>query len=232
MPPEILSWGAPAYLAYLVFKLGKPIRMQNGWDFVASVAVFGIILVVASNLLYEVLHSLFPSPLWLALSRTWRSVLPGGSIKVALAFLVFLPVGYFSGTLLQKLHPLLNWIGQRWACQQEKAQLTNLFFSMCHDLLGKLVIITLTSGRVYVGILLRATDDPNEAMRFVKILPVMSGKLDHASPVFDYDYIGNVRTPQELPNQDILISIASVESLAAFDPKPYFIMSQPSFLRA
>jgi len=43
------------------------------------------------------------------------------------------------------------------------------------ELLGQMILLSLPSGKIYVGILIAATEDPNEPKRFLRFIPVLSG---------------------------------------------------------
>ena len=221
MNPEYILWGVPAYLAFLVFQLAKPVRNRSGWDFVVSLAIFALIIYTVVNVAFMAIHGLICERSWSRCAEIWKSVFPSpGSSRIALGIFLSGPVGAAIGVLWFKiLHRLLSWFGHALTGRRKSYQFSDVFFATCHDLLGKPVLLTLNNSKVYVGVLLQATDDPNETARFIKIMPVMSGHREKLSGqvTFDTDYVGKTQQVDQLPNRDLLISMSNVVTLARFD---------------
>jgi hypothetical protein len=54
-------------------------------------------------------------------------------------------------------------------------EFTDLFFAYSHKLLRQLVMITLKNSKVYIGVLVAATEDPNEAQHTRSVVPAKAG---------------------------------------------------------
>lgn len=221
MSSEYILWGVPAYLAFLVFQLAKPVRNRSGWDFVVSIAIFALIVYVTVAVFYDGLHCWVGAESWNLWARRWDLFFPSaGSFRLALGILLSGPVGFVLGTIWSKwLHKFLSWLAYQWTGKKKSYQFSDVFFATCHDLLSSSILVTLNNSKVYVGLLTQATDDPNESLRYIKITPVMSGHRikDSGQVVFDTDYVGDTQDPASLPNRDLLISMSNVVTLAKFD---------------
>jgi len=93
-------------------------------------------------------------------------------------------------------------------------EFVDIFFATCSDLLGELVTVTLSSGKVYVGILLAATEDPNETRRFLKFAPVLEGYCKNDTKLLSY---AAFYEPTPDAHHSILVSADQLSSLAWFD---------------
>lgn len=220
MNSEYILWGIPAYIAFLIFQLARPVRNRSGWDFVASVSIFALTIYVATSLVFLGLKNVVSVELWNTISSFWKANFPSqGSVRLFTGFLLSIPVGLIIGTVWSRYNWILTEVGYWWTGKKKSYQFSDVFFATCHDLLGKPVLLTLNNSKVYVGVLLQATDDPNESARYIKMLPVMSGYRikDSGQVIFDTDYVGKTQDSNDLPNRDLLVSMSAVVTLARFD---------------
>jgi hypothetical protein len=220
MTQELILWGIPGCISWLLFQLSRPTRNKSGWDFVAQISLFALSNFFLARILILLLFYLFPR--LESLRPIWHRIFPqSGSFHLSVGLVVSLLTGIGWGKLWNHANLLLSCLSQWLSGRKRSFKFTDIFFATCDALLSKLVLLTLNNGKVYVGVLLEATDDPNETQRFIKIAPVMSGhrKKDDFKVVFDTDYWGNVERWEDLPNRDLLIAVSQVSTLAKFDQK-------------
>ena len=169
MTPQFILWGLPGFIAYYLLQSVKPSRTKSGWDFVVEVGLLSLLCYLVSRLLIFCGTLLWPA--------TWKPWWPK-SYPLDLALGLF-PVSELVGVTLAKTNrywtALLS-VYHRWVTGHSRNfQFSDVFFATCDELLGQMVLLTLTSGKVYVGILIAATEDPNEPKRFLRFIPVLSG---------------------------------------------------------
>jgi len=75
-----------------------------------------------------------------------------------------------------------------------------------------MVLFTLSSGKVYVGILVAATEDPNETKRFLRFVPVLSGYRADKTLKITYTTFYEPATAQPF-----LVSAEQICTLGAFE---------------
>ncbi|HEY0160316.1 MAG TPA: hypothetical protein VGF28_23725 [Thermoanaerobaculia bacterium] len=172
MTPLFILWGLPGYVAYHLLQSVKPARTKSGWDFVMEVGLLSMACFIISRLLIETETVLFP-----ALASTARDAWPRQySFTLALGiFPVAEVVGVMLGLTSRRRSSWMTWYHRRVTGRDRNFLYADVFFAMCDELLSHLVLITLTSGKVYVGVLIAATQDPNETKRFLRFIPILSG---------------------------------------------------------
>lgn len=82
-------------------------------------------------------------------------------------------------------------------------------------------MITLKSGKVYIGVLVAVTEDPNETQRYVQITPVTSGYREKETHrlILTTNYVEDITQPDALSDRGILIPVAEIVTLTQFDSK-------------
>lgn len=218
MQPEFLLWGIPGYIAFLVFQLARPVRNRSGWDFVAQTSLFALAIYVVSRCLIAVASTHYP----LLVSTTAsfvKQVIPSDiSAPLGLGLLCSVPTGIIIGVLWRVTNRLFSLIfGWLFGIRRDY-RFTDTFFATCSQLVSELVMLSMDNEKVYVGILIEASDDPNESSRFLKLAPIMSGyrKEPEKRVVFNTDYVGAGNEPDQ--RRDMLISVQKVVTIAQFDP--------------
>lgn len=165
---------------------------------------------VASLLLGLLRWACLPCASWLANKRAVVFPSPGSGL-LALGVMLSPMVGLVGSRVFKK--QVLG--GLRWLSGTGRdLEFTDVFHKTANELLGQQVIISLTSGKVYVGILLQASGDPNEPERSIVIQPVMSGFRDEKHLVtFNTDYF----QADNLPDVRLLLPMRNVQGIANFD---------------
>lgn len=216
MTPEFILWGVTGYITLAIIQAARPTRNRSGWDFVAQTALCALINFLVATGLLGLLRALAPSAAhWLAEKRARILTAPGTGLLV-----VGVVVALISGVLLSRLFSrhVLRAIG--WLADTKRdLEFTDVFFKALNDFLGERIIVSLTSGKVYVGLLLQASGDPNESDRSIVIQPVLSGfrSKEDQRVTFNTDYfIGD-----ELPTIQLLLPMKAVQSISQFDDSIY-----------
>jgi Family of unknown function (DUF6338) len=211
MTPYFILRGLPGYIAYFLLQSVKPSRTKSGWDFVVEVGLLAMACFVLARSLLYCATALFP-----ALAGLIRPHWPR-EFSFTLALGMF-PVSEILGVLLaltsRRRASVLSWYHRKVTGRDRSFQFTDIFFATCDELLGEMVLITLTSGKVYVGVLIAATQDPNETKRFIRFIPVLSGyqKKDNLLVAYTTFY-----EPTPDTRRAFLVPADQLTSLARFD---------------
>ena len=117
-----------------------------------------------------------------------------------------------------KLHRILSKIATT-SSKQRNVAFTDLFFAYSYKLLRQWVIVTLKNSKVYMGVLVAATEDPNETQRYIQVTPVTSGYREKETHrlILNTNYVEDIQKPDLFPNRDILIPVAEIITLTQFD---------------
>ncbi len=220
MTPEFIRWGISGYISLLLFQLARPIRNTSGWDFVAQTSIFALINFTFSKLFLSSINfytPLFVTTLNLYLTRLFP-------FEDSLHFFIGMASSPFVGIAMGKIwfrfHNKVSYLSTWLSGRERSLEFYDPFFATCNSLLSNVILITLTSGKVYVGVLVSATDDPNESQRFINIVPIMSGhrKTDTSNVKFDTDYIRPEEyASSDIPSRELLIAFNQVSTMAKFD---------------
>lgn len=172
MTPHFILWGLPGYIAYYFLQSIKPTRTKSGWDFVVEVGLLALACYVLTRSALYYTSWIFPQ-----LAAFVRAYWPREySFTLALGiFPVSEVVGIALAVTSRRRAEVMSWYHRKITGRDRNFQFGDVFFAACDELLGEMVLITLSSGKVYVGVLIAATQDPNEAKRFIRFIPVLSG---------------------------------------------------------
>ncbi len=223
MTLENILWGLSGYIAFLIFQLVKPSRNRSGWDFVLQVSLFSICSYALSQLLRALFLLVAPTQYTDTIRHFWYFIFPSKSIHFAVGLFVSVFVGGIIAFTWSKYHNKLSKLSNFLGGKNRDFEFSDTFFATCHNLLGKLVLLTLKGGKVYVGVLTQATQDPNESMRFLKITPVLSGYRNKETfrVSFNTNYVFDIQNDDSStvkpPARDILIPVAEISTMAEFD---------------
>jgi hypothetical protein len=172
MTPYFILWGLPGYIAFYLLQSIKPTRTKSGWDFVVEVGLLALTCFLVARAILYYATWFFPG-----LAVLVRSYWPH-EYSFTLALGVF-PVSELVGVALamtsRRRALLLSRYHHAVTGRDRNFQFSDVFFATCDELLGEMVLMTLSSGKVYVGVLIAATQDPNEAKRYIRFIPVLSG---------------------------------------------------------
>jgi len=220
---DIILWGVAGYIAFFIFQITQPTRQRTGWDFFLQVAVFSLLCFVFARTLIGLVSFIFPN--LDRLGNWWhqRFHYYFHSLTLIIGILIIAPlfgVSLSFPCIKNRLHKALSRIAEI-SGKRRNFEFTDLFFAYSHKLLRKLVMITLKSSKVYVGILVAATEDPNETQRYIQITPVTSGYREKETHrlILTTNYIEDIKQPDVSPNRDILIPVAEIVTLTQFDSK-------------
>jgi hypothetical protein len=211
LTPQLILWGLPGYIAYYLLQAVRPRRAKSGWDFVVEVGLLALTCFIAARALIEVGTWLLPDA-----AATARHFWPR-EYSFALALGIF-PVAEIVGVglaLTTRRRARLLGSYHRWITGRERDfHFSDVFFKTCDELLSDLVLITLTSGKVYVGVLIAATEDPNEVKRFLRFNPILSGyrRKDDLQVTYTTFYEGSKGA-----RRAFLIPVDQLTVLARFD---------------
>jgi hypothetical protein len=211
MTPQFILWGLPGFIAYYLLQSVRPTRTKSGWDFVVEVGLLSLVCYVISHVL------LFSAQLFLpTLCHSAETFWPSG-YPADLAIGLF-PVAELVGITLAKTNPY--WASalsayHRWVTGRDRNfQFSDVFFATCDELLGQMVLVTVTSGKVYVGILIAATEDPNESRRFLRLIPILSGYRNKDTLKVSYT---TLYEPTPDTRRAFLLPAEQVSTLGLFD---------------
>ena len=172
MTSQFILWGLPGFVAYYFLQAVKPGRTKSGWDFVVEVGLLAIMCYVAANATIYYGAWFFPG-----LTR-WGHLYWPREYSFALALGLF-PISEIVGISLAKGGRVrAGWMSKyhQWTTGKPRNfEFPDVWFATCDELLGEMALFTLKSGKVYVGILQAATQDPNETKRYLRVIPVLSG---------------------------------------------------------
>ncbi|WP_155893562.1 hypothetical protein [Cystobacter fuscus] len=212
MTPEFILWGVAGYITLFIIQTARPSKNRSGWDFVALTAICALGNFFAASLILGGLRWAY-LPLASQLA-SWRAALfPSPGSGVLILGLVLSPL---SGLMVSRVFKRQAFGLLRWLSGTERdLEFTDVFYKMGNELLGKKVIVSLTSGKVYMGIFLQASGDPNESERSIIIQPVMSGfrSDDNQLVTFNTDYFQADR----LPDIRLLLPMKNVQSISNFN---------------
>jgi hypothetical protein len=211
LTPQLILWGLPGYIAYYLLQSVKPSRAKSGWDFVVEVGLLALTCFLTARAMIDAGTWLFPGIAAAALSSWPREY----SFTLALGiFPVAEIVGVGLALTTHRRSRLLGWY-HRWITGRERDfQFSDVFFTACDELLSDLVLITLASGKVYVGVLIAATQDPNEVKRFLRFTPLLSGyrRKDDLQVAYTTFY-----QPSKDRRRAFLVPVDQLTVLAPFD---------------
>lgn len=225
MNSDLILWGLTGYISFFVFQLARPVRNRSGWDFVAQVAFFTVVCVFLTDLIILLVKSALPQDLIREYYEHLDKILFHGKFRIILGCLLGVLIGALAGYTMSRKYVLicLSSFSKMLSGKERHFEFADTFFATCHYLLGKPVFLSLKNKKVYVGILIAATQDPNELQRFIKITPLMSGYRDEEHKViFNTNYIFDLNLNENKApsaDRDILLPVSEVFAFSGFDWK-------------
>ena len=222
MTPAFLLWLLPGYVIHLFHKTIRSVRNSSGWDFVALSGLYSALLYVACMLTkVGLVHW---SPVLVPLEARFIQLvhLPPECGLLPLAWVYALVWGTF--VVRRRVFRRLAW--RIWPGDPYLEFMRQSMESTRH------VILTLKSGKVYVGVLAGATFDVNEAARSVAISVELSGyrKRENHQVVFDKNYIA-YGIPSR--NRTLLFPYAEIALISPFSYELHekFVLSGVTLLQ-
>lgn len=235
MNTDLILWGLSGYIAYSIFQLSKPVRNRSGWDFVAQVAVFSVICILFTSLIISISKELIPKNYLETLNLFWDKYFFDGKFRILLGCFLGLLIGGTAGWSWskRKFQKSLSGLVMALSGKNRDFEFSDIFFATCHSLLGKPILLSLKSRKIYVGILMAATQDPNETQRFLKITPFMSGNRDIAdlTVTFNTSYIIEDEKNPFPKSRDILFPVSEISSFSGFDEELHHHFSKKGFTK-
>jgi hypothetical protein len=216
--PVLILWLIPGYIALQIYRHVNPVRTKQGWEWVFQTAFAAILCFVTARGLLAGMAAILHDEGAATSLRTWW----GDRIHLPYSFSLML--GVFPGSLIVggmlcvgrfAWNDARDWFGNVF----ESSESDDIFFFTCKELKEKLVIVTLKSRKVYVGVLIDFTTDPDETNRFIRIMPVMSGYRsdDNMQVTYTTEYLASANTAENVTAPAILISMGDVSTLSEFD---------------
>jgi hypothetical protein len=94
---------------------------------------------------------------------------------------------------------------------------SDLLFAQLGEFLGNPVLVSLSTGKIYMGLLIRATEDPNESDRYISVQPILSGVRHKETQrvTFDTDY--RIADDVKPKVSTVLLPMRSVVTISSFD---------------
>src|SRR6266849_6798034 len=153
MTPQFILWGLPGFIAYYFLQSIKPSRAKSGWDFVVEVGLLSVVCFVLSRGMVYYATWLTPG------IGSWARGYWPREYPFTLALGLF-PVAELLGMGLAKTYRQRARVRSKyhkWVTGRERNfEFSDVFFAACDELLGNIALFTLSSGKVYVGVLVAA----------------------------------------------------------------------------
>ncbi|HUP61447.1 MAG TPA: DUF6338 family protein [Thermoanaerobaculia bacterium] len=227
---ELIVWLIPGYLTLLLYLNAYPLRTRQSYEWFFQAGGLGILCFLLSRLvvsLIEITVPALPSVFGWRLSsdvaRTWwHGHLP---FTYSFSLVIGVAVSPVIAVILAALRPRWERLKALVRKVAPESPSSDILYFACRQMEGQLVIVTVDGGKVYVGFLVDYTSDPDEPEKYLKLVPLMSGrrKSDEAYVEFTTPYFTTTRLPsdEELARltrtRAILIPLRKVVTLAPFD---------------
>lgn len=221
MNSTFIIWAAPAYISYVLFQCRKPLKQRAGWDLIAHLAVFGLLNFFTATIVTRIILLV---PEATPLVSIWKGLFPGdnsGRLLVSLVLSPFIGVGvakWFFGGVTKILDDLLK---ESFGTNFRSVAHEDVFYRRVRELVTKQVMLTLDNNKVYVGILVDISDDPDIEQKFIRLRPGISGfrNSDDGKITFNVDYYSTqkeISTAEPL-DTDLMIALSRIVTLSPFD---------------
>jgi hypothetical protein len=226
---ELAVWLVPGYLALLLYLHVNPLRSKQSYEWFFQAAGFGILsYAVALLLTFGWRHSIGLLPAWSpafserAASGWWISHFPFANSALWLVAVLASPLVATTASWARRpfeaAQRFVDWISPA-------SRPSDIFLFRCSRSEKQTIIVTVDGGRVYVGFLTDFTTDPDEADRYIEILPIMSGRrnAETGHVEFTTPYFASSDEPSEADLQElakrraILIPVKKIVTFAPFD---------------
>ena len=217
--PVLLLWFVPGYLALQLYRQVNPVRTKQGWEWVFQTAFAAILcFLVARVFLAAGLALAQTNPQEVEQWKRWWASEFNLRYSFSLALGIFPSSVIVAGILCVGR---IAWDDLRLGFQASfvGSPSEDIFFFTCSNLYEKLVFVTLKSRKVYVGVLIDFTSDPDEPTRYIRIMPTISGyrSSDDLTVVYTTNYVAGAGQPEDVTAHPVLIPMAEITSLSEFD---------------
>lgn len=227
---ELVVWLIPGYIALLLYLHAYPLRTRQSYEWFFQAAAFGIVCFLVSRValgagalvlnLLPCVGGYCPSS---DVARTWWA----SHVRFAYSFslLIGLLLAPTAAWIVVRLRPPWELL-KAWIVRIARESPTgDIFYFACRRLDRKLVIVSVDGGKVYVGFLVDYTSDPDEPEKYIKIVPIMSGRREVDKPYVEFTtpYLTSTQTPSEeelkrfSDTRAILIPVKKIVTFAPFD---------------
>jgi len=216
--PVLLLWFVPGYFALQLYRQVNPVRTKQGWEWVFQTAFAAILCFVIARSILAVGLTLATNPQEVESWKQWW----GTQFHLRYSFSLLL--GVFPSSVIAA--GILCVGRTAWDDLRALFQVTfvgspseDIFFFTCTSLYEKLVFVTLKSRKVYVGVLIDFTSDPDEPVRYIRIMPTISGyrSNEDLSVVYNTNYVAGAGQPEDVTARPVLIPMSEVTALSEFD---------------
>jgi hypothetical protein len=217
--PVLLLWFIPGYIALQLYRQVNPVRSKQGWEWVFQTAFAAILCFVVSRAVLAIgLNLAQTNPQVVEEWKRWW----GSQFHLRYSFSLLL--GIFPSTIIVAAVlcvARIAWDDLRSIFQSSFVGVPSqdIFFFTCSELYERLVFLTLKSRKVYVGVLIDFTSDPDESAKYIRIMPTISGyrSADDLTVVYNTNYVADADRPEDVTAHPVLIPVAEVTSLSEFD---------------
>lgn len=157
-----LLWFLPGFISLWVFQTCSPkTRNKQGWEYVFPIAILATVDATIAKIITVTTQALCPSgfSMFQYIAEYFGRTQNGEALLVA--FLISLPIGWLAPKTFALLTKLLPYSAK-----------SDPYYEVLSELCtGALAVISLKNGRVYFGLLLSFTKDPNESSRTIHFAP-------------------------------------------------------------
>jgi hypothetical protein len=218
--PEFIIWLVPGYVAFLLYRYVHPYRSKQGWEWVfqTSVAALACFFIARLILGLGVFLASYATPSLEAWARVWWALHFPFKYSFTLV-LGFFPASVLAALALCVLRVPMSWHKRILAGAFSDSSSGDIFLYTCKELQSEqsLALLTLTSGKVYIGFVTDFSEDPDDPDKFIEIVPTMSGYRETATQkvVYTTAYVDDAEE-QESEAVQLLIRMAEVVGLSRF----------------
>jgi hypothetical protein len=229
---ELAVWLVPGYLALLLYTHVNPIKSKQSYEWFFQAAAFGILAFIVASIVSFTWTQTFgriPSPARFldeqVLSRWWASHYPFSHSSLWAIAVVASPLVALVASWGRLLWNAFKWVLDHLTPPSRPA---DIFLDACRKLENELVIVSVDGGRIYVGFLTDFTTDPDESEKYIRLLPLMSGRRDAAQGLVNFTTPYFTDLPAEPREREleelaarraILIPANKIITFAPFDRK-------------
>ena len=211
MTPELLIWAVIGSTTVAIHEILVDRKKRSGWDYFLHVGFHSLVLYIGASLM---------SAAWSevgTLSPILEKAFPyEGADRFFFGILLSLVWGPVSAILwFKNIKPYLERnLPSSWG-RRSGTEFSDVSFYYLHIWKKKKVMVTLSTHKVYIGMLIGASQDPSETKRFLILLPYMSGYRHPerlTTTVTTY-----YPEPSKDKQKDLMISMDAVTSITPFD---------------
>lgn len=221
MTTEFFLWLLPGYIIVLFHRRISPHRNSSGWDFIALVGLYAAVV-------YAVVHALQPILRRIPGIRSIHAGLLQDYLGISLPpHCGLLPLA-ITVALLYGVAMRRSKAAQELAWNLSSLDPMSLFL---RDVMktSSHVIITMKNGKVYVGLILKATFDRNEANKYCSVGIELSGyrQKDTHKVILDKNYKAAYSSQSPRRQLEMVLPYSEIASLAHFsmDVTEHFVIA-------